>query len=45
MGFSAARLTHWDNPLGFGMMAKRERLPATPGMFYAQTKLAAAKAA
>lgn len=38
LGFGAARLTHWDNPLGFGMVAKRDPLPATPGMFYAETK-------
>lgn len=43
-GFSAARLTHWANPLGFGMMAKREALPATPGMFYAETKARAEQA-
>lgn len=43
-GFNAPRLTHWDNPLGFGMMAERTPLPATPGMFYAATKAAAAQA-
>jgi len=42
VGFGAPRLTHWDNPLGFGMMAERTPLPATPGMFYAQSKSAKA---
>jgi SAM-dependent methyltransferase/uncharacterized protein YbaR (Trm112 family) len=33
-GFGAARLTHWDNPHGFGMMAERRPLAATPGVRY-----------
>lgn len=38
-GFMAPQLTHWDNPLGFGMVAERQALAATPGVNYG--KLAA----
>jgi 2-polyprenyl-3-methyl-5-hydroxy-6-metoxy-1,4-benzoquinol methylase/uncharacterized protein YbaR (Trm112 family) len=31
-GFSAPTLTHWDNPLGFGVVARKRRLADTPGV-------------
>ena len=31
-GFSAPSLTHWDNPHGFGMVARRVPLADTPGV-------------
>jgi SAM-dependent methyltransferase len=33
-GFAAPRLTHWDNPLGFGMLAQRTPMQATPGIHF-----------
>jgi SAM-dependent methyltransferase/uncharacterized protein YbaR (Trm112 family) len=33
-GFAAPHLTHWDNPLGFGMLAERTPLQATPGLHF-----------
>jgi len=36
-GFAAPRLTHWDNPLGFGMVAERRPLKATPGVNFGKT--------
>ena len=31
-GFSRAMLTHWDNPFGFGMVARKEPQGDTPGV-------------
>lgn len=31
-GYSAPTLTHWDNPYGFGMVARREPRETTPGV-------------
>jgi SAM-dependent methyltransferase/uncharacterized protein YbaR (Trm112 family) len=33
-GFSAPALTHWDNPAGFGMVARKKPLADTPGLNY-----------
>jgi hypothetical protein len=35
-GYSAATLTHWDNPYGFGMVARRESQEHTPGVNFAR---------
>lgn len=34
VGFGPPRLTHWDNPLGFGMVALRTPLASTPGSHF-----------
>lgn len=31
-GFSAPNLCHWDNPYGFGIAAKKEKMNQTPGI-------------
>src|ERR1051326_1859047 len=33
-GYSAAIMTHWDNPYGFGMVATKKPQPSTPGLNY-----------
>ena len=33
-GFSAPSLTHWDNPYGFGLVARKTEQEATPGIHY-----------
>jgi SAM-dependent methyltransferase len=39
-GFSAPTLSHWDNPHAFGLVAIKQRQPATPGVhFGSSTKL------
>jgi SAM-dependent methyltransferase len=35
-GFGAASLTHWDNPNGFGMVARRTKIEETPGIHFGQ---------
>jgi 2-polyprenyl-3-methyl-5-hydroxy-6-metoxy-1,4-benzoquinol methylase len=31
-GFGAPSLTHWDNPIGFGVVARKQRQADTPGV-------------
>ena len=39
-GFDAPTLSHWDNPFGFGMVARKRKQDATPGISYGDgTKL------
>jgi len=36
-GFSSPTITHWDNPYGFGMVAKKEPQTDTPGVNFDKT--------
>jgi 2-polyprenyl-3-methyl-5-hydroxy-6-metoxy-1,4-benzoquinol methylase len=36
-GYSSPTITHWDNPYGFGMVAKRKTQEDTPGVNFGNT--------
>lgn len=36
-GFSVPSLSHWDNPYGFGMVAKKIKQSRTPGIHYGRS--------
>jgi SAM-dependent methyltransferase len=33
-GFASPILSHWDNPYGFGLVAIKDKQPATPGIHF-----------
>jgi 2-polyprenyl-3-methyl-5-hydroxy-6-metoxy-1,4-benzoquinol methylase/uncharacterized protein YbaR (Trm112 family) len=38
-GFSSPSITHWDNPYGFGMVAKKKTQDDTPGVNFGKARI------